>query len=91
MMLATNKVSYIESLARELCAELYALNVYEVMDSCYDGHDWYENFVSEMTGTLWDDKHRKGLLADLKEMIEERDDEDVMELRKLYDKVKEVS
>lgn len=88
MMLATSKVSYIEELARELCANpLFDTEITDV----YDSHDWYENYVSEMTETLWDDDRRNGLIADLKGMIEEcENDEQATELYQLYVKVKEV-
>lgn len=88
MILATSKVGYIEELARELCAsKLFDAE----MTGTYDSHDWYENYVSEITETLWDDDRRKGLLADLKGMIEEcENDEQATELYQLYVKVKEV-
>lgn len=87
MMLATSKVSYIEELARELCASpLFDTEIVGI----YDSHDWYENYVSEITETLWDEKRRKGLLADLKGMIEDCREEDVEGLYALYAKVKEV-
>ena len=83
------KVGYIEELARELVDSIL-FDTYDLIDSAYDSHDWHENAVSEMTETLWDDKRRKGLLADIKGMIEDCREEDAEELYALYAKIKEV-
>lgn len=89
MILSNSKVSYIEELARELVDSIL-FDTYDLMDTVYDSHDWHENAVSEMEATLWDDKQRKGLLTDIKGMIENCREEDAEELYALYAKIKEV-
>ena len=62
-----NKVAIIETLAREI-ADSYFVDGYEAMDVY--GSDYYESLTSDIESMLWDDKRRKGLIADFKGMLD---------------------
>lgn len=65
-----DRVGVIEELARDI-ADSYFLDTYDLLET-YDGitGDYHESLVMEIEATLWDDKCRKGLIADFKGMLE---------------------